>query len=268
MADSQAMLNRGPRVSTAIVFVHGWGGSAGGTWEEFPAALRTLPEAAGADAFFIDYPSTKHSVAVCGDEMREFLVDLLRSPSTNVVNPSLPAGAPPRGSAERYARIVIVAHSMGAVVARRALLDLDREELSLPERESIRFLFFAPAHRGSDLPKLVASGFGLDVLPGSRLIGQALRIYYRSLTDLDRNSDCLKDLRDDSKAARARRAQKGEPDDDLRALSLHALDDKVVSQDRFDEDHRGRPIARRHHRSVCKPDAAYRRPVDELRALL
>ena len=265
---SQAMLNRAPAPETAVVFVHGWGDSALGTWEAFPAALREMPEAAAADIFFLDYPSTRASVATCAGEAKELLLDLLRAPARHLVNSSLPEGVAARAEEWRYARIVIVAHSMGAVVARRAWLDLERAGLSRQEAEKLRLLFFAPAHLGSSLPDLVASGLGLDCLPGASLVGRALVTYYRSLADLAPGSTALRLLADDSRTARERRMAAGTRDDDLRATVLHARDDKVVVQDRFDEDIDERPIAHRNHRNACKPDEAYRRPVEALRRQL
>jgi pimeloyl-ACP methyl ester carboxylesterase len=265
---SLAMLSRAPVVEKAVVFVHGWGGSASGTWEQFPTALRAMPEAALADAFFLDYPSTTLSVAVCAGELKELLVDLLRAPGAHVVNPSLPEEAPPRPAGWRYRRVLLVAHSMGAVVARRALLDLDRADLTVDEATAVRLLFFAPAHLGSSLPLLVASGLGLDWLPGASLVGRALRAHYRSLADLEEGSNALRLLSEDSRSARARRAAAQEPDDDLRAHVLHARNDKVVVQDRFDEDLDGRPIPHRNHRSACKPSHVYRLPVEALQGLL
>ena len=262
------MLSRAQPATTAIVFVHGWGGDANGTWEAFPAALRALPKAASADVFFIQYRSTTMSASVCGLELEEFLHDLLRDPAASVVNPSLPPDTSLRPAAARYSRIVIVAHSMGAVVSRRALLNLDRKGLSPEEQDTIRLLFIAPAHIGSELPDLIASGLGLDWLPGASSLGRLLSVRYKSLADLKRKSDCLELLAADSVAARARRAAAKMRDDDLRARVVHAHGDKVVYQDRFDEDDERRPIANRHHRSVCKPDETFRRPVDELDALL
>ncbi len=267
-SSSQTMLSRDRAPRTAIVFVHGWGGSALATWEAFPSALRELREAADADVFFLDYPSTKTSVAVCAGEARELLLDLLRAPGKNLVNASLPDGTTPRSEGWRYARIWLVAHSMGAVVVRRALLDLDRAALGAPEAESLRLLFFAPAHRGSSLPHLVASGLGLEWLPGASLAGRALVTYYRSLADLEQGSTALNLLLEDSKAARERRKAARAADADLRAIVLHARDDKVVVQDRFDDDIEERPIAYRNHRSASKPDESYRRPIDELRKRL
>jgi pimeloyl-ACP methyl ester carboxylesterase len=265
---SQAMLIREPVAETAIAFIHGWGGSALGTWDEFPAFLRASAEAAQADVFFLNYASREQSVAACAGEVKEFLLDLLRSPAARVVNPSLPEGTAPRPESWRYSRFILVAHSMGAVVVRRALLDLDRTVLAAEEAKAIRLLFFAPAHLGSSLPRLIASGLGLDFLPGASLVGQWLRLYYRSLDDLEGGSNALRQLLADSRAARARREVKDKSDDDLRAFVLHARQDKVVVQDRFDEDLDLRQIAHHNHRSACKPSQQYSLPVDELRTLL
>jgi pimeloyl-ACP methyl ester carboxylesterase len=269
---SLAMLLTAPVADTAIVFVHGWGGSAEGTWAEFPSAIRAMPEAAQADAFFLNYPSRKLSVAVCAGETKEFVHDLLRVPGANVVNLSLPDDVTPRALAWRYARLVLVGHSMGAVVIRRALLDMDRalapDGLTPAEASGIRLLLFAPAHRGSSLPDLVASGLGLDSLPGASLVGGLVSMHFRSLKDLREDSQALKLLLEDSRTGRARRGAKHQPDNDLHASVLHAINDKVVVQDRFDEDLDGRPIPNRNHRSSCKPSETYRRPVEELRRCL
>src|SRR5215217_7502595 len=55
MSGSHALINRGSAIGTAIVFLHGFGGSATGTWEQFPTLLATLPEAANTDVFFLGY---------------------------------------------------------------------------------------------------------------------------------------------------------------------------------------------------------------------
>jgi pimeloyl-ACP methyl ester carboxylesterase len=266
------MLSRAIRPEKAIVFVHGWGGSASGTWAEFPSALRVMPEAASADAYFLNYPSRSASVAAAGLEVQAFLEDLLRAPAIRLANPSLPFDESSRPLDWRYTRIALVGHSMGAVVIRRASLNLDRAEqskrLTANEAASLRLLFFAPAHRGSVLPKLVASGLGLDWLPGSALVGKLVSLHYRSLQDLENESDALKQLLEDNQTARARRASNIVNDADLHAGVVHAVDDKVVGQDRFDQDHDLRQIHRRNHRTACKPTWWYRRPVDELRSIL
>lgn len=268
MPHSRALICRNDDVETGIVFVHGWGGSAGDTWEAFPRAIRSMMETAHADAFFVDYPSRQHSVAFCAAQFTAFLLDILRTPAATIVNPSLPPSAQQRPTESSYRRILIVAHSMGAVIARRAVVDLDRDELKIYESSSIRLLFFAPAHRGSSIPLLIGSGLGLEWLPGAALVGASLTLYYRSLQDLAEGSECLTSLAEDCKAMREQRMENDEDYRYLLAEVYHAQSDKVVNQNQFDHDHRMRPIMRRDHRSICKPDAEYATPVSALRSLL
>lgn len=268
MPKSQALLCQ--KVPTmAIVFVHGFGGGADSTWEQFVRCLRAMPEAAVADAFFIDYPSTKHPVAFCSAKFREFLFDLLRKPSSNIVNPSLPKEAPTRAVTAAYQKIMLVGHSMGAIVARQALLDLDRDALTSAERAAIYMLFFAPAHKGArSLGKLVASGFGLDKFPGGQFLGALLLLRYRSVADLTKESDCLSDLATHSKARREDRAREGQSADYLRAHVYHAENDRIVYVDTFDDDYSTNPVMAQNHRSVCKPRKDYPKPAEALRSLL
>jgi pimeloyl-ACP methyl ester carboxylesterase len=268
MPNSLALLSR-THATKAIVFVHGFAGSADKTWEQFARSLRAMPEATDADAFFVEYESTTTPVPFCAAEFRGFLLDLLREPSTRVVNGSLPEGAPRRAPGATYGRIVLVGHSMGAVVARRALLELDRDELRPEERDLISMLFFAPAHKGArEIGRLVASGLGLDRLPGGDIIGALLRSRYRSVDDLTKKSDCLVDLDLASRSRREDRKNAGESWEYLRAHVEHAEADHVVYQDPFDDDRAIHPVMRENHRSICKPRDGYRAPVEAVRRLL
>lgn len=268
MPQSQALLCQA-EPAKAIVFVHGFGGGADATWEQFVRFLREMPEAADADAFFVDYPSTTHPIPFCSSMFEDFLLDLLREPSLKVVNPTLPEEAPRRPDGALYGKVILVGHSMGAVVARRALLDLDRDELTQEQRESVHMLFFAPAHKGArSLGGLVAAGFGLDKLPGGSLVGGLLRLRYRSLSDLLKESECLSDLAADSKARREERARDKENTDYLRAHVYHAQNERIVYGDRFGDDRRTNPVMAQGHGSVCKPREGFTKPAEALRKLL
>src|SRR5262249_13590572 len=96
MTKSQVLLCHQSPPSDAILFVHGWGGAAGGTWEAFPQAVGIMPEASRADVFFLDYPSVKSQVPFCAAQLRRFLVDLVRDPIGRMIDRSLPAIAPKR----------------------------------------------------------------------------------------------------------------------------------------------------------------------------
>jgi alpha-beta hydrolase superfamily lysophospholipase len=263
LRDSLALLSRKPDPALALVLVHGWGGAARSTWERFPQFIDDLPVAATIDAFFLDYRSTTHTVAWCAGMLREFLGDLATAPTASFINGSLPAGALPRDTAARYARVVVVAHSMGAVISRRALLDLGIGDDAL---RRFSLLYFAPAHAGADVAQLIGSGLGLDGIPGARLVGAAARAWLRSLGDLEPRSDALLKLAADTRSAHEARRPDGAPH--LRAVVLHGGDDHVVRQDDFEGDPPFIPVMGRNHRTICKPADHYRIPADALARLL
>jgi hypothetical protein len=148
------------------------------------------------------------------------------------------------------------------------LLDLD-EELTPRERGVLRMLFFAPAHKGArNLGKLVESGLGLDRLPFGGFVGALLRLRYRPIADLTKESECLADLSSDSKAAREARDRAKESVEYLRAQVYHAQKENIVYHDRFDRDFAAHPVMAQNHRSICKPREEYDKPVEALRRLL
>jgi pimeloyl-ACP methyl ester carboxylesterase len=271
MPQSQVLLcRRSPK--QAIVFVHGWGGGSLSTWETFPQAVSTMAEAAAADAFLLDYPSTTSTVAFCASKLRSFLLDLVRRPVARIIAGSLPESVPQRKLGERYERIIIVAHSMGAVISRRALLNLDTAVddggLSDDELARFRLLLFAPAHCGSRIPLLIGSGLGIDFLPGAALVGAAASLWFSSLGDLDKDSEAIRKLATDNARLREERQGRGASVTHLRARVHHARNDKVVFQDDFDRDPAFEPVMRQNHRSVCKPVARYVDPLEALRGIL
>lgn len=263
ISQSRALISMLPSPSRAIIFVHGWAGTAGDTWEAFPQGLRKLT---ATDCLWLNYPTVDHSVAFCAATLRMFIGDLLRRPFDTIVNPSLPFGVASRERRMTYEKVILVGHSMGAVVIRRALLDLElNDDLTQEDRDKISLLFFAPAHKGSSIPLMIASGIGLDFLPGAQLVSNALALWYRSLQDLKEGSQCLTGLEQDSRLVREERRTGTEY---LRAHVYHAQGDKVVVQETFDRDHPVRPILKRNHRNICKPDDEYSEALEALEALL
>jgi hypothetical protein len=162
---------------------------------------------------------------------------------------------------------------MGAIVARRALLDSgERAEPALRltdgEFAKIRMLFFAPAHSGSRIPLLIGSGLGLDNLPGAQLAGALLKIWMRSLRDLEEGSSTLRKLAADATGEISSRASRNVATDHLRARVYHARSDRVVVQNDFDPDYPFEPVMGKNHRTICKPLEGYRTPIEALSAML
>jgi len=271
MPKSQMLLSRHSQPADAILFVHGWGGKAAKTWEAFPQFASTIPAASKADILFLEYPSLQSQVPFCAAQLRRFLIDLVRDPVGCIIDASLPLSAPKRPKTIRYRRIFVIAHSMGAVVARRALMDLDQSQLNGftdQELDKFHLLFFAPAHSGSEIPLLISSGLGLDFLPGAKAIASAMRIYYQSLRDLEVGSGFLEKLAADCQKLRDTRLKRQASIRHLRAAVYHAHNDRVVSQNDFDQDPPFQPVMNQNHRSICKPNETYREPLEALHALL
>jgi pimeloyl-ACP methyl ester carboxylesterase len=263
------LLSQAPYVPVAVVFVHGWGGAARSTWEQFPQVLEDMTGSHGVDAFFLDYRSRGDAALWSASVLQMFIADLVRDPVSAFVNPSLPTGAPLRAR-KSYEHILIVAHSLGAVITRRALLDL-RDPLrpsgavTDDQLSRVRLLFFAPAHSGADVAALIGSGLGLDALPGAKLVGEAALLFMPSLRDLQPGSQTLNDLRDNTRSALAEAPTKTRY---LRAAVLHAERDRVVRLARFEGDPPHTPVPQRNHRSICKPDRNYKIPGRALQAQL
>jgi pimeloyl-ACP methyl ester carboxylesterase len=267
MLNSQAMLNRNANVTTAVVFVHGWCGRADSSWDD---SIRSLPEMDSADAIFFDYPTARDTVSFAASKFTDFLIDLVRNPATSFINPTMQASGEAR---ERfvYKKIIFVAHSMGAVVVRKALLKCENapqgEAFTLDEFAKIRLLLFAPAHTGSRIPLLIGSGTGLDRLPGAAVIGSLLKLSFLSLRDLEEGSTFLCNLARQNCVFRERHESKNEFAPHLRARVYHASGDKVVTQHDFDADYRINSVMMRNHRTICKPADDYTKPIEALRKM-
>lgn len=176
-----------------IVFVHGFGGSATKTWKGMEALL-SHPGAQSADVAFYGYGSLAAPARNSATLFRAFL--------TAAAEQSPPwTSARFRGGAvgdRDYRDILIVAHSLGAIVTRRALLD--SMKLNLDWVSKTRILLFGPAHMGTRLVKLTTmlrSGIG-SFFSDLFVFG---RVKVPVLDDLEEGSDFLKELLAESHAA-------------------------------------------------------------------
>ena len=102
--------NNGSR--TAVIFLHGFSGTAGGTWAEFSRLFLDDPDFLDWDVFSIGYPS-RLSLDLPLWEADPGIRLCARSLATKLTSSALSG----------YDCIALVAHSMGGLVAQRALLD-------------------------------------------------------------------------------------------------------------------------------------------------
>lgn len=123
---------RGNNNDAAIVFIHGFGGNAEKTWGQFPSLLCSDPRLQKWDIYSIGYPSSLRIDVPnlwSADPVLKILATELRT------SLSLPPFA-------GYKAIAIAAHSMGGLVAQRAILD----EQKLMNRISHAFFFGTPSN--------------------------------------------------------------------------------------------------------------------------
>jgi triacylglycerol esterase/lipase EstA (alpha/beta hydrolase family) len=138
------------QVSNLLVFVHGFRGHALQTWQRFDELLPEEPGCADFDYVFYGYDAFGSDLMASAAAFRGFLEILLTEPAS-IWTGMLPIQA--RRDGRLYDRITLVGHSLGAVVIRCALLDL--AGLGAVGLEKLNLIFFAPAHSGAHLSRVL-----------------------------------------------------------------------------------------------------------------
>lgn len=125
-----------------IIFIHGWNGDAADTWQQFPALVIGDPRLAAYNVLSIDYPNFmfRRQLSVAG--LAAFFV---RAFDDHHVF-------------ERYEKVVVIAHSMGGLVAREMVF---MEGNNTPRKAFSQLIEIAVPHLGSNVAKL-ASALGLS----------------------------------------------------------------------------------------------------------
>lgn len=148
-----------------------------------------------------------------------FLYELLKHLGTGVL-PALGTLANAPGvrahRSQPYERVVLVAHSLGAVVSRWALVRAYEDQQEW--RSRTRLLLFAPAHTGSDLATAATSG--VDGFPGLTALLEGVRASVPLVKELDPGSRVLADL--------AERVRKMAQEPCLRASRVVVAEREVV----------------------------------------
>lgn len=235
---------------SALVFVHGFSGSAVDTWLQFPEFLRQRSETSGSDLLFYGYDSLRTQVRPNAVKLVAFLGELLAQPArtmNSTVDPPLY-----RDAAFQYDRVTIVAHSLGAVVARRALLDAHKSAALWAPK--VTLILFAPAHMGAHLIPFLGAVLGVFRFAPIEAIA---KWQFPTLAELTPGSPTLAGLeKDTAKALATGRASY------LRAKAVAiAENDNVVVLNDFCDD--PVPVVMpRSHVALCKPTETFTMPLD------
>lgn len=241
-----------------LIFVHGFNGAPTKTWAEFPVQIRQQAEFENWDAIFFGYDGLNTAADSSAATLRTLLNATEDPKSLYESSDASPYAA--RAHPTSYQRIVLIAHSLGAIVSRRAMLDGYRERTPAKWAKKVELFNFAPAHRGAKLMALVLHSFG----PAAPVLGMA-QLFSRLivLRDLDEAGQTVARLERETVAAVAAGRL------NLRALgSVWAEDDRIVTNGSFADDpapDASFVISDKDHSSVCKPDARYKDPIAAVR---
>jgi pimeloyl-ACP methyl ester carboxylesterase len=219
-----------------VVFVHGFKGSPSSTWGEFPLLMRTDPELAEADVIFYGYDSTKEQANNNAVRFYELLKSIIENSFDRV------AGINRGFGIVDYSNIVLVAHSLGSIVVRRALLYSKGENKAW--LNNCKMVLFAPAHRGSRVQNIA-----LKVLPKwVKIVAGLGLLRFPVVDDLMPESQTIKNLIKDTQAY----LDKNDGDFSIAHIVVWAADEIIVHNEVFCCD----PVARlkdKNHITICKP---------------
>ncbi|HVV43711.1 MAG TPA: hypothetical protein VHC72_00855 [Bryobacteraceae bacterium] len=250
---SKVILSRN-KPDALVIFVHGFRGDALETWQDFDQLVITNPRFKSTDFIFFGYDSYLSNVLAGASFLYNLLNDLEeknRAAIAGVANPEV------AGVRCEYKRMILVAHSLGAVVCRWAIVRAVEEGKKW--RSRLRLLLFAPAHTGSELAHLATSAAGS--FAWISLFVQAVKANVPLVRELDPSSRILTEL-----AGRVSQA-KNEPC--LKASRVIIAErEVVVSNLPFPGDPCPDALRDTDHISVCKPRAGRMKQVEYLEDLL
>lgn len=184
---SQVVLSKKP-ATVAVVFVHGFNGDALDTWSGFEKHAVGRAEFKNADLYFFGYDGLKSNTLAAASFLFRFLDDVATDPKLRLG--SLVDAPGEQRQPGGYAKIVVVAHSLGAVVGRWALLRAADQQAVW--RTKISFVLFAPAHCGSELSNLTSEA--LSGWSWLRAFTEFSKIAVPLLRELSPGSPLLSDL--------------------------------------------------------------------------
>ncbi|MEP7197975.1 MAG: alpha/beta hydrolase [Saprospiraceae bacterium] len=221
-----------------IIFVHGFNGSATDTWDEFPALIKESNEYANSDVVFYGYESLKGQVNNNALRFYNFL-KIIAEGNSNRLGYTRNNLAPNFN----YYRILIVAHSLGSIVVRRALLNAKAENKTW--LLNTKMILFAPAHRGARIQNLVSES--LPTL--GRIFAGLGFITIPVLDDLRPNSQTILNLIQETEQL----IQQNQGDFTISHTVIWANNEIVVHNERFCQDPVAVLLDNKSHTKVCKP---------------
>jgi pimeloyl-ACP methyl ester carboxylesterase len=237
----------------ALVFIHGFNGSAMETFGDFNLEFRYRPKYGEYDVFFYSYDSLFRQIADSGLKFLDFIKTLHDRPGDIIKATGMDIY---RGT---YKKIVIVAHSLGAVVSRYALNE--GYESGLQWLDKTALVLFAPAHTGAHRSIDTLTTFP----PPIKFLGPLARYFVLTLEQLIDTSIIIDPLREKHKVLIE---NKGVMDFTIAKKVVWSSPDRVVINNKFASDPTAVVIDNKSHSAVCKPTNSFIQPFEELESIL
>jgi pimeloyl-ACP methyl ester carboxylesterase len=237
-----------------IVFVHGFGGNALGTWNNFPAILLFDDHFKRSDIIYYGYNTFEGQAGDHASQLYHFLNRCARPLENNILpqQQDLPE--------REYKRILLVAHSLGAILVREAQLLAHIAQKMWVEKSEIAL--YAPAHNGASVIPLA-----MQALPGlASLFGLFAKFKYPILTDLDAADANV--ILNRIKLRTEKLQNNGQGEFTKAKLVVYAEGDKIVKNFHYLLDTPAEVIQGTTHSAVCKPKDAFIMPVELLKRII
>jgi pimeloyl-ACP methyl ester carboxylesterase len=261
---SYALLSEDPDTDTAVIFVHGFLGDAENTWLNFQEMIDSYqaayPRWTQTDAFFFSYPSFRSSITDSAEKLLRFTELVFPRPPSKFFHIPVTLGRYPKILTElsfkrhRYAQLIFVGHSEGAILIRRAICLAYKRKSHTEQMLGSKLALFAPAHLG-----FTPAGWVGACLAVGRIADIALPILSSSPAFVEmKGKELLEQIEEDTMAFIAE-----SPDSTaFRARVLFGTEERFVVRGEYTYDIPETPEPEQSHFSVCKPRTSYERPLD------
>lgn len=255
-------------IERAVIFIHGFNGSAKGTWADFAGLVddkNTSRWWETADLYFFHYQwnSMFESIPKNTNTVIQFIEHLFPTPPDDIFNT---AGMGLRDNFS-YKKLSLIGHSEGGLILRKVILEIADADTRLEEylRERLVKPMTEPSPQGIELAdiRLFAPAIGGESITGffgllthSSVIAPTLRL---SAAKVGMNSTS-------SSVTEARASTRRYADNCtmacFRAHILWADKDTIVNSERYQRDYQCKNLPTgTDHVKVCKPNPKYIRPL-------
>ncbi len=256
--NSYALLTEEPVATRAAIFIHGFWGHPFATWARVQDFIATDDRWKGTDAYFLGYDTVRDDIMLSARCLERAICTIFPQPPEALLKHRLPTRT-------QYEQLVFVAHSLGGIVLRTALLELIKKDDAIrrstatgsPPTEYARacdaeVVLFAPAQGGIRLAGL--KGLARHTL-GLRALVDMFSGLSPSLQEMEPGSPTLQALREytDYYADRYPDLQ------GMRARIVWAHRDTVVVSLPFRHDI-SHVLRFTDHSDVCKPYRGFEAP--------